>query len=123
MSKMIALGSLVLVLGTHTSLGNFRGATETWTNRMVVIRTRKSIGTSYMFCVRVTADVRQCGATFGLPEGVLTAQGVLHTDTRYSLTITGGTGAYLGFGGWVAIRQINPDAPHPTAQLTFNLRG
>lgn len=103
----------------HSTLGNFRGATESWRGRIVTVRGRKVIGASYVSCIRIDSTTRNCGASYTLPEGTLVAAGVIGSQNRYSLTITGGTGAYLGYSGWISVVRIG-DAPKqvgPNGQL------
>lgn len=152
MSKLITFIGVTLVLGVvaaeaqappnaiarfyeleigHTSLGNFRGSTESWQGQIVVVRTRKAIGASYISCIRMSPETRNCYATYALPRGTMAATGLVGSRGRYSLTITGGTGAYLDYHGWVSVstiriaqQQVGPDgrsSPPTVAQIVFHL--
>lgn len=152
MSKLIAFIGVTLVLGVvaadaqappnaiarfyefetgHTSLGNFRGATESWQGSITVIRTRKAIGASYVSCIRMSEETRNCYANYALPRGTMVAVGLVGSRSRYSLTITGGTGAYLTYHGWVSVnsiriaqQQVGPDgrnSPPTISQIVFHL--
>lgn len=52
--------------------------------------------------------VAHCVATYAMPLGTFTAQGVLHSFRRYTLTITGGRGFYANASGYVFARRIGP---------------
>lgn len=104
----------------HTSLGSFQGATESWRGQIVLLRSRKAVGASYTSCIRVSPTVRNCYATYALPQGTMAAQGIVGNQDRYSLSIVGGTGAYLGNQGWLSVNGIgaNPrQGVGPNGQL------
>lgn len=103
----------------HSSLGNFRGATETWQGEILLKRQRKIIGASTTACIRVSLPIRHCAATYALPQGVVEAQGIIGSLRVYSLAITGGTGVYLGASGWVKTFSV-ANGPR-ISELTFHL--
>jgi hypothetical protein len=59
----------------------------------------EDFGNSYVQCTFVTAEVTQCIATFDLPNGQITVQGVLRDTPDFTVSVTGGTGAYSDAGG------------------------
>lgn len=105
----------------HSSLGNFRGATESWRGQIVLQRGRKVIGASYVSCIRVSAAVRNCYATYALPEGTMAALGIIGSRNAYSLTIVGGTGTYIDYRGWVSVTGLGSDGLR-FSQLVFHLK-
>jgi hypothetical protein len=69
----------------------------------------KDFGSLYIQCTFVIADVSQCFATFDLPNGQITAQGIIHQGAfeevaDFSQAVTGGTGDYSGVGGTVHVQ-------------------
>jgi len=54
------------------------------------------------------AGLEHCMATYVLPLGKITAQGIIHSRSRYTLVVTGGTGVYLGAQGHLFTRRIGP---------------
>lgn len=72
------------------------------------------IGHAVTVCTRLGVGgvlgggLSDCKATFVLPLGKITAAGVRHNRTRYTLVITGGTGRYLGAAGSVDRRAETP---------------
>lgn len=103
----------------HSNLGNFRGATESWQGEILLQRTRRIIGASTTSCIRVSPTLRSCIATYALPEGVIEVQGIVGVLRVYSLTVTGGTGTYLGYEGWVKTFGV-ANGPR-VSELTFHL--
>ncbi len=73
-------------------------------------------GSLYIECTYIVADVTQCAATFDLPNGQITAQGVVHQGSfegqevaNFDQAVTGGTGAYAGVGGTVHVLDAAED--------------
>ena len=81
-------------------------------------------GNLYIECTFIVADVTQCAATFDLPNGQITAQGVIHQGSfdgqdvaNFDQVVTGGTGAYAGVGGTVHVQDAAEDGVPSTYQL------
>jgi hypothetical protein len=72
----------------------FRGGKKVGTDSVVCTATRIA-GANTQF---------QCQITASLPEGQLTAQGLLPTGNLNIFAITGGTGAYRDAGGYITGR-------------------
>lgn len=113
-------GSIVRVLATIEDV-RFRGDVRTdfyflW-NRSVRAR---PLGHAFLSCTDIGREgalgsgVAICTGTYVMPLGKLAVSGVQHRRTRYTLIVTGGTGAYLGKNGSLHVRRIAPGA--------FNLR-
>lgn len=113
----IAVATFHEVEVSHTSLGNFRGATESWRGAIVLTRSHRQIGGSFISCIRMSPEVRNCYASYSLPEGTMVALGLIGSRDRYSLTIAGGTGAYLVYHGWVSVL----NSGDRESDLTFHL--
>jgi len=61
----------------------------------------KSFGSTYVQCTFITAaaDAYQCVGTLDLPNGQITAQGVVRDTPDFTIAVTGGTGAYTAASG------------------------
>jgi hypothetical protein len=112
-------GSTVLVLAEpgHGPVGNqFLGTDDLYRNG-------RKVGDDASAC-QFMADLGeaggrfQCLATLSLPEGQLTAQGLITQteggDQPVALAITGGTGAYRTAHGQVRVTQVNDTERHYT---------
>lgn len=86
---------------SHSVLGDFAGATETWRTRVLLRTVQQAVGTGAVTCVRVEelTSARECVATYILPRGRIQLAGEIVTRSAYQLTITGGTGIYAAAGG------------------------
>ena len=90
-----------------------------------VYRDGKRVGTSDIQCTIVRVQLPkfavQCFNTTSLPEGQITAQGVVTSDqleqVPFAQAVTGGTGAYKGARGELTVDEAG-DGP---AHLTFDL--
>jgi len=80
----------------------------------------EGFGTLYVQCTFVTPEVNQCLATFDLPNGQITVQGVLRDTPDFTVAVTGGTGAYFGATG--TIDGHEPDDEAAPSTYTFHLR-
>jgi hypothetical protein len=83
------------------------------------------IGHGVEACVKVGrrggflgASLLSCDLTLVLPLGKVTATGIVHGFRRYTLVITGGTGAYLTAQGPLFVRSVTGDG---VRRLTFQL--
>jgi hypothetical protein len=81
-------------------------------------------GSVYIQCTFVIADVTQCAATFDLPTGQITAQGVIHQGAfdevaDFTQAVTGGTGAYSGAGGTVHVQDSAVEGVATTYDIQF----
>jgi hypothetical protein len=63
------------------------------------------------------AGLEHCTATYVLPLGKITAQGIVHSRNRYTLVLTGGTGRYVGAEGHLFTKRIGPGLK----RIVFNL--
>jgi hypothetical protein len=84
-----------------------------------------AFGSLYIHCTFIISDVTECAATFDLPNGQITAQGVVHQGAfqdvaEFDQAVTGGTGAYSGVGGTVSVR--DPREEGATSTHTIRLR-
>jgi hypothetical protein len=70
----------------------------------------EAFGSLYIQCTFVVADVTQCIATFDLPSGQITVQGVLRDVPDFTVAVTGATGDYSGAGGTLAVHDPTEDA-------------
>ena len=72
-------------------------------------RTRgsKPVGHSEIQCFFVGGDAARCSGTFYLPEGKIEVGGALHFRRVTRIPVLGGTGAYAGARGEVALTTIN----------------
>jgi len=108
------------------SLGDYFVATEN------LFRQRERVGSDHGICTITRLTPRtgtpekatlQCVATFLLPEGQITVQGVRiavldqQQPPRFELAVTGGTGAYKTAQGSIRIVDINAT----DSQLTIHL--
>ena len=101
------------------SLGDLQVITED------VYRDGKRVGTSDIQCTIVRVQLpkfaTQCFNTTSLPEGQITAQGVVTSDqieqAPFAQAVTGGTGAYKGVRGELTVDEVG-DKP---AEFTFAL--
>jgi hypothetical protein len=100
------------------SLGEFAGATSS-TRAQIQTRSHKTIGASYTSCIQLAKGIRNCYATYVLPEGTMAAQGIVGSASRFSLTIVGGTGVYIAVHGWVTITGIGSSR---FSELIFHLK-
>ena len=90
-----------------------------------VYRDGKRVGTSDIQCTIVRVQLPkfavQCFNTTSLPEGQITAQGVVTSDqleqVPFAQAVTGGTGAYKGVRGELTVDEVG-DKP---AEFTFAL--
>lgn len=86
------------------------------------IRSRP-IGHGILTCTKVGAGgilgrgISNCMATYSLPLGKISVQGILHSYARYTLVITGGTGRYKGADGTLFVRRV----ANGVRRLTFVL--
>jgi hypothetical protein len=69
----------------------------------------QTFGNLYIHCTFVVDDTTQCLATFDLPNGQITTQGVLHQGdfqdvADFIQAVTGGTGDYARAGGTVHVQ-------------------
>lgn len=80
----------------------------------------KPFGNLYIQCTFITGDATQCLATFDLPNGQLTIQGVIGDTTDFTLAVTGGTGAYFDAGGTIAVH--DPEDEVAPSTYRFDLR-
>ena len=123
-----ALLSLVLVVGpnaaqqgavarfreveqSHTVIGSFAGATETWRTTVLLPREAKAAGSGAVICIRVdrTSTLRECVGTYRLPEGTIQVAGTLTSRGRFSLMITAGSGVYAAKEGTAGFAQLASD--------------
>jgi hypothetical protein len=80
----------------------------------------EAFGTLYVQCTFVTPEANQCLATFELPNGQITAQGVLHDTSDFTVAVTGGTGAYFAASG--SIDGHEPQSEGGSSMYTINFR-
>jgi hypothetical protein len=83
----------------------------------------EDFGSLYIQCTFVTAEVTQCLATFDLPNGQITAQGVLRQGPfegvrDFTQAATGGTGDYAGANGTIRIQ----DSAEEGVPSTYTIR-
>jgi hypothetical protein len=104
---------------THSSLGDFAGSTETWRVAVLLLHGGKRAGSGVVACVRIAAavELRQCHATYTLPEGQIELSGLVSMRAHYTLLVEAASGVYAGKEGSAAISQIAVDPR--TAFLTF----
>lgn len=62
--------------------------------------------------------ILSCDLTLALPLGKLTATGIIHGFRRYTIVITGGTGAYVKAHGPLFVRSVTGDG---VRRLTFSV--
>lgn len=81
------------------------------------------IGHSINSCLKVQGGgllggggLHACTLTVVLPLGKVTASGIIHTFRRYTLVITGGTGAYERAVGPLFVRSVTGDG---VRRMTF----
>ena len=111
---------LVLAESGHGPVGNqFLGTDDLYRNG-------RKVGDDASVC-QFMADLGQAGgrfhclATLSLPEGQLTAQGLVTQteggDQPFTVAITGGTGAYRTAHGQVRVTQVSETERHYTLSL------
>lgn len=77
-------------------------------------------GSVYAQCTFITAEATQCVATFDLPNGQITIQGVFIGEaTDFTFAVTGGTGDYTRAGGTVSIHTPQEENAHSTYNFQF----
>ncbi len=121
-SVPIAVARFREVEQSHTALGSFGAATETWRTAVLLSRSSKRVGTGWVACVRIArvSSVRHCNATYRLPEGSIELAGIVVGRAQFTLLIVGTSGVYAGKGGSAQFSQI---ASRPRQSLvTFYLQ-
>jgi len=119
-AKQTASTVLVLAEHGHGPVGNqFLGTDDLYRNG-------HKVGDDASVC-QFMADLGQaggrfqCQATLSLPEGQLTAQGLITQseggNQPFTLAITGGTGAYRTAHGQVRVTQVNDTEGHYTLTI------
>jgi hypothetical protein len=120
-SVPIAVARFREVEQSHTSLGSFGAATETWRTAVLLQRSSKRVGTGWVGCIRIARDssMRKCAATYRLPEGTLELAGVVSSRDSFTLLIVGASGVYVGKTGSAQISRIgsNPRSSMVTYYL------
>ena len=80
------------------------GNVLTFANPVFDAADTKQVGTDNGFCVRTrSAKAWECLWTTFLPAGQVTVEGPFSDTGNTKLAITGGTGAYAGSRGWMAL--------------------
>ena len=81
--------------------------------------TPKSIGHGEMVCTRIATKRQSCTASYVLPRGEITAQGVIDSRLIYELAIVGGTGLYSNVRGTLTVTSVDREPPREL--LVFRL--
>jgi hypothetical protein len=108
-SVPIAIARFREVEQSHTSLGSFGAATETWRTAVLLSRSSKRVGTGWVGCIRIAraSSARKCSGTYQLPEGSLELAGVISSRDRFTLLIVGTSGVYAGKEGSAQFSQTS----------------
>lgn len=83
----------------------------------------RPIGHAFVSCSLVGLErdfshqVWSCQANYRMPLGAITAQGLVHSFDRYTLSVTGGSGLYTGQGGVAHSRRLGPGTFHVLMRL------
>jgi hypothetical protein len=121
-SVPIAVARFREVEQSHTSLGSFGAATETWRTAVLLQRSNKRVGTAWVACIRVarSSAARKCSGTYQLPEGSIELAGVVSSRSRFTLLIVGTSGVYEGQSGSAQFSQVG-SSPR-SSLVTFYLQ-
>jgi hypothetical protein len=121
-SVPIAVARFREVEQSHTSLGSFGAATETWRTAVLLQRSSKRVGTGWVACIRIAraSDARKCAATYRLPEGSIELAGIVSSRSRFTLLIVGTSGVYADKEGSAQFSQIG-SSPR-SSMVTFYLQ-
>jgi hypothetical protein len=65
-----------------------------------------SIGRGTMICTALGVTGQSCTATYVLPQGEITVQGVIGSRLIYDLAVTGGTGLYDNVRGSLTVTSL-----------------
>ena len=88
--------------------------------RARLMRGGNQVGHDRGLCTITAKDESRCQATFVLPKGSISAQGLVADSSRhFDLPVTGGSGAYNHAQGWLHGFEISNNQ----AILTFHLSG
>jgi hypothetical protein len=71
--------------------------------------TPKAIGHAEMLCTLVGVRRQSCTATYVLPRGHISAQGVIDSRLIYELAVVGGTGLYDNVRGSLTVTSLGRD--------------
>lgn len=79
----------------------------------------EDFGSLYVHCTFITDAVTQCIATFDLPNGQITLQGVLQDVPDFTVAVTGGTGDYSGASGTMSSHDPAEEGAPSTYSIQF----
>jgi hypothetical protein len=121
-SVPIAVARFREVEQSHTALGSFGAATETWRTAVLLSRSSKRVGTGWVACIRIAraSAVRKCSGTYQLPEGSIELAGVVSSRSRFTLLIVGTSGVYSGRTGSAQFSQVGANPRN--SLVTFYLQ-
>ena len=143
--RRLALGSLVLLLVLAVMAGTLGGASGAQATPVRISATLEvarvtngarsdflylwnrneratPIGHAVLTCARLGAGgvlgrgIANCYMYLSLPLGKVTAAGLIHNFSRYTLVVTGGTDRYIGVRGPLFVRRVSPG----TQQVFFD---
>lgn len=91
---------------THTDVGGFAGAPETWRTQVWLPRKAQAVGTGVIACIRIEQNttIRECNGTYILPQGRLQVAGQIINRAGFQLAITGGSGVYAPAAGVMVVQ-------------------
>jgi len=90
--------------------GDSAGDLLTFANEIYDEANEEQVGTNNGYCIRtVVGAAWECFWTLTLEGGQITVQGPFYDTGDSTLTITGGTGAYVNVGGEMGLHARNPE--------------
>jgi len=112
-----ALTDATLDLGAK---GDSAGDLLTWSNPLFDAANKTQIGSDQGYCVRIeVGKTWECSWTNLLKDGQITVSGVFYDDKDSLLSVTGGTGKYVGAKGTLKLHSRDPKSTAYT--FTFDL--
>jgi hypothetical protein len=121
-----AVGAITLVgtITEHYVIKTGSVDRETWYISLASVRRQgREFGYGIMSCffVSTKSSIRECIGTYSLPRGKIAVAGSFLYPRLYQLSVTGGTGVYLGSGGVLSVREFNKK---PSSNwIVFQLKG
>lgn len=99
LSKVSGVAYFRQAITTHTSTGQFNGATESWRSKILLLHRAKQAGEGGMVCTRLAPTKRECYGSYTLPLGRIEVLGEIENLNTYQLSIVGGSGSYTAAQG------------------------
>lgn len=101
--------------------GDSAGDLLTWSNPLFDAANKTQVGSDQGYCVRTAVGKSwQCNWTNVLKDGQITVTGIFYDDKDSLLTVTGGTGKYVGARGTL---KLHPrDAKASSYLFVFELQ-